>query len=53
MDGVAFIEANEKGDGKIALKRKNGRKTFFCNPVDDGVDLNRNYDISWVQGFSA
>mmetsp|Transcript_3155 Transcript_3155/g.4255 ORF Transcript_3155/g.4255 Transcript_3155/m.4255 type:complete len:218 (-) Transcript_3155:1151-1804(-) len=47
VDGVAFIEANEFGDGKIPLKRKNARVSGKCNPVDDGVDLNRNYDVSW------
>ena len=52
-DGVAYIEANEKGDGKIELKRKNGRKSGVCAPVDDGVDLNRNYDVSWVKGRSS
>ena len=51
MDGVAFIEANESGDGKILLKRKNGRVSGLCSrPEDEGVDINRNYDISWVQG---
>ena len=47
VDGVAFIEANQNGDGTIPLKRKNARYTGKCKKVDDGVDLNRNYDVSW------
>ena len=49
-DGVAFIEENETGDGTILLKRKNGRRNSQrCKfgEVDEGVDLNRNYDINW------
>ena len=47
-DGVAYIESHETGDGTIQLKRKNGRKTEGrCSGVNEGVDLNRNYDISW------
>ena len=55
-DGVAFIEANETGDGTIVLKRKNGRSTLetfgHCDGVDKGVDLNRNYDVSWSNQWS-
>ena len=29
------------------MKRKNGRKSRKCEGVNSGVDLNRNYDISW------
>lgn len=49
-DGVAYIERNEKGDGHIELKRKNGRideDSWWCPEVLQGVDLNRNYDVSW------
>ena len=46
-DGVAYIESHETGDGTIELKRKNGRKSGFCSGVNEGVDLNRNYDVSW------
>ena len=52
-DGVAFIEARETGDGKIVLKRKNGRQlSAHCSAVDMGVDLNRNYDVSWSTHWS-
>ena len=53
VDGVAYIEAHERGDGKIALKRKNGRLSGKCKSVNEGVDLNRNYDISWSQTPTA
>lgn len=52
VDGVAFIEANQNGDGTIPLKRKNARYTGNCKKVDDGVDLNRNYDVSWEKGLT-
>ena len=49
VDGVAIIEENETGDGTIILKRKNGRVSERCRRIEDqGVDLNRNYDVSWV-----
>ena len=52
-DGVAFIEERETGDGQIVLKRKNGRKNnSWCSPLTDGVDLNRNYDVSWTESWS-
>ena len=53
-DGVAFIEENEIGDGQIVLKRKNGRRNRYgCRygEVDEGVDLNRNYDINWSTSY--
>ena len=47
-DGVAYIESNEVGDGEIVLKRKNMNPEMDCrDPVDNGVDLNRNFDVSW------
>jgi len=52
LDGVAFIEANEKGDGSIQLKRKNGRVSGSCKAVDEGVDLNRNYNVSWAKTWT-
>lgn len=40
----------------IELKRKNGRKdtpgSKYCKGVEQGVDLNRNYDVSWVEDIS-
>ena len=54
-DGVAFIEENETGDGQILLKRKNGRPSKWgcvMGPVGEGVDLNRNYDVSWSEQSS-
>ena len=52
-DGVAYIEEQETGDGQIVLKRKNGRNTGgFCGQVDQGVDLNRNYDVFWEPGHA-
>ena len=52
-DGVAFIEFAEQGDGTIELKRKNTRISpeRKCSPVNTGVDLNRNYNISWTENF--
>ena len=47
-DGVAYIESNEIGNGEIVLKRKNMNPAIDCrDPVDNGVDLNRNFDVSW------
>lgn len=47
-DGVSYIEENLKIEGKMPLKRKNGRVSGTCiDSVDEGVDLNRNYNISW------
>ena len=52
VDGVAIIEENETGDGTIILKRKNGRFMKNCRRIEDqGVDLNRNYDVSWVSNL--
>ena len=51
-DGLAYIESKENignyGDD-IVLKRKNGRQFVeaACRPRSQGVDLNRNYNVSW------
>ena len=45
-DGLNFIEENEVLGEEIALKRKNNRQTGDCDGVHQGVDLNRNYDVS-------
>ena len=47
-DGIAYIEADDDIiDGLITLKRKNGRVSGLCPLDEEGVDINRNYDIGW------
>ena len=51
-DGLAYIESKENiGNygSDIVLKRKNHRfVSEYCTPQSQGVDLNRNYNVSWA-----
>ena len=52
VDGVNFIEENWKIDHKIKPERKNMNPNVNCassDPVDNGVDLNRNFAIDFGQ----
>jgi murein tripeptide amidase MpaA len=55
MDGFAFIDKNYLSYGRYFYKRKNQNTEYeeiegMCDPVDQGVDLNRNYP--WAFGQS-
>ena len=57
VDGLALIEENFQNSSQYMKKRKNmspnarkSKEGFECLPEDSGVDLNRNYDISFGFG---
>ena len=47
-DGVKFIEDQYIQTGVLEAKRKNMyRRDKSCEPLESGVDLNRNYGYKW------
>ena len=54
VDGYAVVSKHLKEENRFVYKRKNNNKEYeinvICGEIDQGVDLNRNYDWSFGYG---